>query len=93
MFVDYDLVSTGLQSTFIKMDIEGYEKEALEGARMTIAINRPILAICLYHKWDDLWNIPQLIHDIVPDYKLFIRRYADECWEMVCYGVPPERVK
>ena len=32
------------------------------------------------------------IHSISSDYKIFLRRYAEECWEMVCYGVPAERL-
>jgi len=78
--------------TFIKMDIEGAELDALEGARQTIRKARPILAICAYHKCEHLWQIPLLIHDILPDYLISLRRYAEECWETVYYAVPPERV-
>jgi polyisoprenyl-phosphate glycosyltransferase len=77
--------------TFIKMDIEGAEPDALEGARSTIRQARPILAVCAYHKCEHLWKIPLLMHDIVPDYKIHLRRYAEECWETVYYAIPPER--
>lgn len=79
--------------TFIKMDIEGAEPEALDGARALLQRTRPILAICAYHATDHLWRIPLLIHDIHPDYKLVLRRYAEECWELVVYAVPPERAQ
>jgi len=79
--------------TYIKMDIEGSELEALWGARRIIRDHSPVLAICAYHTADHLWQIPLLIHALNPDYKLFFRRYAEGTWEIVYYAVPPERVK
>ena len=77
--------------TFLKMDIEGYELEALSGGRAMIAKYAPILAITTYHKVEHLWQIPLLIHSFRPDYKFYLRRYAEDCWETVCYAVPPVR--
>ena len=79
------------EPTVIKMDIEGAELDALRGASETICNDRPILAIAAYHFGEHLWQIPNLIRAIVPDYHIFFRRYAEECWETVFYGVPPER--
>lgn len=79
--------------TYIKMDIEGSELEALWGARRTLKEHSPVLAICAYHTSDHLWQIPLLIHAIQPDYQLFLRRYAEGAFELVWYAVPPERVK
>jgi len=78
--------------TFIKMDIEGSEREALWGARESIRINSPVLAICAYHKGDDLWTIPLLIDSIQPNYRLFFRQYMEKSWELIWYAVPSERV-
>jgi FkbM family methyltransferase len=77
--------------TFLKMDIEGYELKALAGAREMIAKDAPILAITTYHKVEHLWQIPLLIKSFRPDYKFYLRRYAEDCWETVCYAVPPNR--
>jgi FkbM family methyltransferase len=79
--------------TFIKMDIEGAETEALLGARETLKRHAPVLAVCLYHRPSDLWRIPLLIRSIQPSYRLFLRRYADDCWEEVCYAIPESRLK
>lgn len=82
-----------LAPTFLKMDIEGAEPLALRGAGGLLRAHRPILAICLYHAVEHLWEIPLWLKSLVPDYELFFRRYADECWEIVCYAVPRERWK
>jgi len=78
--------------TYIKMDIEGAELEALWGARKLLKEHKPVLAICAYHTSDHLWEIPLLIHAIQPDYKLHLRRYAEGAWELVWYAIPAERV-
>jgi len=88
-----DQLSPDLSPTFIKMDIEGAEAEALEGARQLISKHRPILAICLYHRQSDLWRIPLLIHSICPGYRYYLRTHETDGWQTVGYAVPPERLK
>jgi FkbM family methyltransferase len=87
-----DDILNGPPPTFIKMDIEGAEPKALLGARSTIRSTRPILAVCAYHQCEHLWTLPVLMKNALPEYEIFLRRYAEECWEMVYYAVPPERV-
>ncbi len=77
--------------TYIKMDIEGSEFDALLGARKIVGRDRPVLAICVYHRQDDLWRIPLLIRQMTPDYKLYLRMYECEGWQTVLYAVPPGR--
>lgn len=74
--------------TFIKMDIEGSERDALAGAKNLLQNDAPVLAICLYHDIAHLWQIPLQIHAENPAYRLYLRRYAEDCWETVCYAVP-----
>jgi FkbM family methyltransferase len=63
--------------TFIKMDIEGAEPLALTGAQRHIQRSRPKLAVCLYHTLSHLLEIPALIHEIEPDYRLYFRHLHD----------------
>jgi FkbM family methyltransferase len=87
-----DDILDGPQPTLIKMDIEGAEPRAIPGATATIRAARPILAICAYHKCEHLWTLPVLIHNALPEYEIFLRRYAEDCWETVYYAIPPERL-
>lgn len=73
--------------TFIKMDIEGAELDALKGAKKTIQRDHPKLAICVYHKKEDLLEIPQYIVNLYSDYKLYLRAYEDSATELVLYAV------
>ncbi|MCK9310491.1 MAG: FkbM family methyltransferase [Candidatus Cloacimonetes bacterium] len=61
--------------TFIKMDIEGSEIDALMGAKKHLLSEKPKLAICVYHKPDDLWEIPKLILKLNPSYNIYLRQY------------------
>jgi hypothetical protein len=74
------------------MDIEGYEKEALWGSRRILAEAKPVLAVCAYHKSEDLWQIPLLIHALQPEYQMFLRRYAEGAYELIWYAVPTNRI-
>lgn len=87
-----DSVLAQAAPSLIKMDIEGAEPDALRGAAATMARCRPVMAVCAYHKCDHLWEIPRLLKSANPDYRIFLRRYAEDCWEMVYYAVPPERL-
>ena len=82
-----------LNPTYVKMDIEGSEPAALTGAAQLLRDHMPVLAICLYHRTEHLWQIPNLIHSLAPGYSLHIRRYAEDCWEEVCYAIPSHRLK
>jgi FkbM family methyltransferase len=73
--------------TFIKMDIEGSELPALRGAKKIISTYKPKLAICIYHKKEDIFDIPQYIYSICPDYDFYIRSHSLDFSELVLYAV------
>ena len=62
--------------TLIKMDIEGYEKKALEGAKNHITNDKPKLLISVYHNHEDLWKIPKIIREYNKNYKFYLRCYG-----------------
>ena len=87
-----DTLLAGQSPTYLKMDIEGAEVEALLGARDTIRRSRPVLAICVYHQQDHLWKIPLLIDSFAKGYRFFLRTYLLGRLETVCYAVPENRL-
>lgn len=73
---------------FIKMDIEGSEQKALQGAKNHIEKEMPILAICAYHLSCDLWKIPEIIYNINSNYTFYLRHHTMDISETVFYAVP-----
>ena len=74
--------------TFIKMDIEGAEGMAIEGAKQIIKKYHPKLAISVYHKVDDFWKIPEQIFKIRKDYTIYLRHYTEGISETVMFFIP-----
>jgi len=91
--ISLDEVLKGKFPSFIKMDIEGAEIDALLGARSLITKFTPILAICVYHKQDHLWKIPLLIASLSKNYRFFLRAHKEEGWDLVFYAIPTDRLK
>ena len=85
--VGLDEALRGDRVSYIKMNIEGAELEALEGARETISTWRPKLAVSAYHRPTDLWSVPDLIHRLGPDYKLYLRQHDGGVIETVVYAL------
>ena len=75
------------KTTFIKMDIEGAEPQALRGARKIIQTQKPKLAICIYHDFRHLWEIPLYIKSLVPEYRIYFRHHTNLEYETVCYAI------
>ena len=77
---------------YIKMDIEGAEISAIAGLKNTIIKQNPHLAISVYHKPTDLWEIPFKINQIAPDtYSFFLRVYGHQTFDTVLYCIPRNR--
>ena len=74
--VSIDDFFKGKRVSFIKMDIEGSELAALKGGKSTIIKYMPRLAISIYHKPEDIVEIPRYIKSIVPEYKFYLRTYG-----------------
>ncbi|MCI8501912.1 MAG: FkbM family methyltransferase [Oscillospiraceae bacterium] len=62
--------------TFLKMDIEGAEQDALLGCERTIRAHHPKLAVCVYHGYEDIWKIPAMIDEMYPGYQFYLRHYG-----------------
>ena len=77
--------------TYVKMDIEAAEPDALRGAWNLIRRHSPVIAACSYHVQDHLWTIPLLINEIDPRYRILLRQHIQLVEDLVCYAVPPER--
>ncbi len=75
--------------TFIKLDVEGSEQEALRGAERVIRRDKPRLAICIYHRPEDYFQIPFMIKEMVPEYKFYIRHHMYHQYDTVLYAVMP----
>ena len=75
--------------TFIKMDIEGMEPDALRGGRETIREHAPTLAICVYHRPEHLWEIPHMVREWQPRYRLYLRHYSTNMSETVMFALAP----
>ncbi|CAM8655897.1 Methyltransferase FkbM [Candidatus Methylacidiphilaceae bacterium] len=78
--------------TFIKMDIEGAEPDAIEGASNIIKNKSPILAVSVYHQIDHLWRILSLINNMNNGYAFFFRPHGAGGWDYILYAVPQNRL-
>ena len=82
-----DNITAGAPVTCIKMDVEGAELQALQGAEQTIRAYKPVLSISIYHKKRDLIDIPLYIKEIAPDYRFYFRVHKKLAIDTVLYGV------
>ncbi|HTU18147.1 MAG TPA: FkbM family methyltransferase [Gemmataceae bacterium] len=79
------------EKLYIKLDIEGAEMDALRGARRTLSEARPALAVCVYHKPEDMWDIPLHLHEVGAGHQLYLRTEGTDGMDVVCYALPPGR--
>lgn len=78
----------GDKVTLIKLDLEGAELAALQGARQHILDDHPKLAIAVYHQPADFWQIPEFILGLRQDYTLHLRHYTEGWTETVMFFIP-----
>ncbi len=70
------------------MDIEGAELAALEGAQGLICKHKPALAICVYHRPTDFWDVPRKVLSMYDGYSVYLRHYTESIYETVMFFVP-----
>jgi FkbM family methyltransferase len=86
--IDNFVESQGVEKIdFIKMDIEGFELKALKGAALIIEKHKPKLAISLYHKIEDYFEIPLYLKTRFPFYRLYLDHYTIFDQETVLYAI------
>lgn len=74
-------------ATIIKMDVEGAERRAILGAKKNIAAGASVFS-ALYHRNEDIFDIPLLLHEINPKLKFFIRHHLYiPAWETNLYAI------
>ena len=84
--------------TLINADIEGYELELLHSMKDKIRSDRPVLAICAYHRNEDLIELPKFLSQTVDSYIYILRKYpctiqvAINTSELVLYAIPKEKM-
>lgn len=83
-----DVLEDRFKPTLIKMDIEGAEMLAIEGAKHTITTYHPRLALCVYHNVGDFWRIPLKIFSLRNDYRVHLRHYTESIYETVMFFIP-----
>jgi FkbM family methyltransferase len=72
----------------LKLDVEGAEDAALQGAATLLARSRPVLALSLYHCPSDLWRLPALVTTLCPGYRLYVRQHWFNSFDAVLYAIP-----
>lgn len=84
-----EVVDVNGEFVLLKFDVEGAEWEALKGAERLISEARPLVAISVYHRPDDLWQLPLYINSLNLGYRLFLRTQGEDGMDVICYAVPP----
>ena len=73
---------------YIKYDVEGAERQALLGSKNTIEKCSPDLLVSVYHRNEDLFDLPLLINELNPNYKLYLRKFKYvPAWDLNLYAV------
>jgi FkbM family methyltransferase len=86
-----DYFASRAAPTLIKMDIEGAETSALQGAVGLLGSVSPLMAVSAYHFPTDLWRIPLLLQAYLPSSRILLRHYTREVDDTVCYAIPAGR--
>ncbi len=86
-----DELMKGRACTFLKIDVEGYDKKAIMGAAEMIREQKPVIAVAAYHRESDFYEIFELLYGLYEDYHFYLRSYMN-VQETILYAVPPWRL-
>ncbi len=87
-----DNISLGERLDYIKYDVEGSEREALDGSTRVIKGHSPALLISIYHRSEDIFELPYLLHEKYPEYRFYIRRREYiPAWDTVLIAVREDK--
>lgn len=84
--ISLDQAIHGIEPTYVCMDIEGEELEAISGTQRIIRSSRTQLAVSVYHKASHIWEIPNLIFSLNQNYTFYLRNYTGFCNETILYA-------
>ena len=86
--VKVDTLLEGKKATLLKFDVEGSEREALEGASETISKYRPRIILSAYHRTEDLLELPLKIQEMNSGYRLYLRHHPYiPAWDVNLYCI------
>jgi hypothetical protein len=85
--VDKALRERSLTASYVKYDVEGFERDAIAGTREAITRDGAALAVSVYHKPDDLWDIALLLRDMQPRYSFYLREHGPDGVDTVLYAL------
>lgn len=77
--------------TFLKIDVEGYDKKTIQGAEKLIQEQKPVVAVAAYHHESDFYEIFELLHNMYEGYQFYLRSYMN-IQETILYAIPPWRL-
>ena len=86
--VSLDEMLAGYRPNYIKFDVEGFEEEALCGMRNTVEANRPMLAVSVYHRPEDLFLLPLLLASWNYPADFYLRMHGEHSFDTVLYTIP-----
>lgn len=86
-----DEVTKGERISFLKLDLEGGEAPAIKGAEKSIRTHRPIIALAVYHRPHDLFELPLRLRELCDRYRFYLRAHNSYGLDVVLYAVPEER--
>jgi FkbM family methyltransferase len=86
-----EIVNSNGAPIFLKFDVEGNELAALKGAERLLIEASPLLALSVYHRPNDLWELPSYLATFDPGYQFFLRTHGEDGMDVVCYAIPPQQ--